>query len=214
MKRLKLRVGEQSMSAAFHPGDGPVLVLAHGAGGDMEGPFLVGAAKALAEAGVGCLRFNFLYRERGRRAPDREPALREAWAAAFARAVELGDPVWAGGKSLGGRIASMMAADGSIEPAGLIFFGYPLHPPGKPERIRDAHLADIRVPMLFIQGTADAFATPELLAGVLKKLGKQATHHPVEGGDHSFRVRGTPKDDEGTGRRLAGVAATFIRSHG
>ncbi|HEX9892162.1 MAG TPA: alpha/beta family hydrolase [Actinomycetota bacterium] len=211
MRKLKVKVGDASVSAAFHPGDGPVLVLAHGAGGDMDGPFLVSAAETLASRGIGCLRFNFVYREMGKKAPDRAALLSEAWRAAYAKAAELGGPVWAGGKSMGGRYASMLAADGDIDPPGLVFFGYPLHPPGKPERIRDEHLYGLRIPMLFIQGTGDPFAKPDLLAPVLERLGKRATLHEVEGGDHSFRVRGQPKDDAEAGRRLGDVAASFIR---
>ena len=104
----------------------------------------------------------------------------------------------------------MMVADGELDAAGLILVGYPLHPPGKPERIRDAHLSSIEVPMLFLQGTADPFAQPDLLAGVMKRLGSRATLHEVEGGDHSFRVRGKSRDDLGTGRALGEVAARFV----
>src|ERR671918_518105 len=138
-------------------GGGPIVVLAHGAGGTLRNPFLDGFAAGLAAAGVTCLRFNFLYSEAGRRSPDREPLLRTASTAAFARGVELGEPVWAGGKSMGGRIASMMVADGDLDAAGLVFVGYPLHPPGKPDRLRDEHLGRIRIPMLWLQGTADRF---------------------------------------------------------
>jgi predicted alpha/beta-hydrolase family hydrolase len=192
------------------PKTGPVVVLAHGAGGDMGNPVLEGFAAGLATRGVGCLRFNFAYSEAGRRGPDREPKLRPVWSAAFSRAAEDGGPVWAGGKSLGGRIASMMVADGELEAAGLILVGYPLHPPGKPDRIRDEHLYGIEVPMLFLQGTADPFAQWDLLTGVLDKLGTRATLRQVDGGDHSFRVRGRKRDDIGTGKELGQVAAGFI----
>ena len=192
------------------PKAGPVVVLAHGAGGTMRNPVLEGFAAGLAAADVGCLRFNFAYSEAGRKGPDREPKLRPVWAAAFAAAAKDGGPVWAAGKSLGGRIASMMVAEGELDVAGLILVGYPLHPPGKPERIRDAHLSEIRVPMLFLQGTADPFAQPHLLVGVMKRLGKRASLHEVEGGDHSFRVRGARRDDRATGAALGDVAARFI----
>jgi predicted alpha/beta-hydrolase family hydrolase len=188
----------------------PLLVLAHGAGGDMRSSLLDGFADGLSAAGVSCLRFNFVYSEAGRRGPDREGTLRAAWSAAFARAATMGEPVWAGGKSMGGRIASMMVADGELDAAGLVFIGYPLHPPGKPERIRDAHLGSIDVPMLFLQGTADPFARWDLLEGVVGRLGNRATLHPIEGGDHSFRVRRQPKDDPGTGSALGEAAARFI----
>jgi uncharacterized protein len=188
----------------------PVLALAHGAGGTMRTALLDGFAAGLSAAGVSCLRFNFAYSEAGKRGPDREPALRAVWAAAFDRARSVGEPTWAGGKSLGGRIASMMIADRELDAAGLVLVGYPLHAPGKPERLRDEHLARVEVPMLFLQGTADPFAKWGLLTKVLDRLGDRATLHPVEGGDHSFRVRGRPKDDAGTGTALGEAAARFI----
>jgi predicted alpha/beta-hydrolase family hydrolase len=192
------------------PSGGPILAVAHGAGGGMRTTFLDGFSAGVAAAGVACLRFNFLYAERGRRSPDREPLLRAAWTAAFDRAAALGAPAWAGGKSMGGRIASMMAADGELEAAGLVFLGYPLHPPGKPDRLRDAHLDRIRVPILWLQGTEDSFARWDLLEGVLDRLGDRVTVHRVDGGDHSFRVRGRPRDDAGTGAALGEVAARFV----
>ena len=210
--RIPTPAGEVSALLEGDPG-GPVVALAHGAGGTMRTGLLDGFAAGLAADGVACLRFNFGYSEAGRRAPDREPLLRQVWSAAFDAARGLGGPVWAAGKSLGGRIASMMVADGELPAAGLVFVGYPLHPPGKPERIRDAHLEAIEVPMLWLQGTGDPFARTELLEKVLGRLGDRATLHPVEGGDHSFRVRGRPRDDEGTGRELAAVAAEFVRRH-
>lgn len=192
---------------------GPVLVMAQGAGGTMRTALLDGFAAGLAAAGVACLRFNFAYSEAGKRSPDREPALRAVWAAAFERGTGLGGPVWAGGKSMGGRIASMMVADGELEAAGLVLVGYPLHPPGKPDRIRDKHLDRVDVPMLFLQGTADPFARWDLLTGVLERLGNRGTLRPVDGGDHSFRVRGQPKDDAGTGTALGEAVARFILDH-
>ena len=106
-----------------------------------------------------------------------------------------------------------MAVTEGMPAAGLVFLGYPLHPPGKPDRIRDEHLYEIRIPMLFVQGTGDPFAQTELLLGVLKKLGKRATFHPIEGGDHSFNVRGAKADARDVGASLAPVVAEFIRSH-
>lgn len=188
------------------------LVLAHGAGAPMDHPFLVGFARAMNAEGVATLRFNFPSMEAGRRSPDPEPVLRDAWTVAFEAAGRrsAGLPVLAGGKSLGGRIASMCVADG-LPAAGLVFLGYPLHPPGRPERLRDEHLYRIRVPMLFLQGTRDPFARPDLLARVLARLGERATHVPVEGGDHSFRVRGSGADDRAIGASLAAHAAPFVR---
>jgi predicted alpha/beta-hydrolase family hydrolase len=214
-KRLTIETPRGHVSAVV-TGEGtgrPIVVLAHGAGGDMHNAFLVGFAEGLADHGIVCLRFNFPYKERGSRAPDPPAVLLDAWRAAFDHARTFGDAVWVSGKSLGGRIGSMAVAEG-MRASGLVFVGYPLHPPGKPERIRDAHLDEIEVPMLFIQGTKDPFARWDLLEGVVKRLADRAVLHPVEGGDHSFRVRGQPKDDRGTGHELAGIAADFIRERG
>jgi uncharacterized protein len=192
------------------------IAVAHGAGAGMDHPFLVGFARACLEEGIAALRFNFPYVESGRRSPDPEGVLRDAWRGAFEAASDraAGRPVWASGKSLGGRIASMAAADGEIDPAGLVFLGYPLHPPGKPERIRDEHLYRIETPMLFLQGTSDPFASPPLLRSVVEKLGALATLVPFEGGGHSFEIRGRKRDPREVGASLAPHAAAFIRDHG
>jgi uncharacterized protein len=190
-----------------------VLVLAHGAGSGMRTPFMTGFSEAMGALGVATLRFEFPYMRAGRRAPDRAPVLVEAWREAFAAGVAgaRGRPVLAGGKSMGGRIASMAAAEG-MPAAGLVFLGYPLHPPGRPEKIRDAHLGDVPCPMLFLQGSRDSFARPDLLAAVIARLGELATYVEVAGGDHSFRVRGGPKDGALIGASLAEPAARFARS--
>jgi predicted alpha/beta-hydrolase family hydrolase len=189
------------------------IVVAHGAGAGMDHPFIAGFARAGADEGLASLRFNFPYLEAGRRSPDPEAVLRDAWRAAFAAAETRarGEPVWASGKSLGGRIASMAVADGELPAAGLVFLGYPLHPPGKPERIRDEHLYRITVPMLFLQGTADPFASAKLLGKVIAKLGARATLVPFEGAGHSFEVRGRRRDPRDVGASLAPVVAAFIR---
>src|SRR5436309_2710800 len=206
-----------SLSALW--GDAPdavaVAVLAHGAGNDMRTPLLAGVAEGLGANGVSCMRFNFPYTEQGRRSPDRPPVLIEAWRAALdeARRRARGLRLAAGGKSLGGRMASMAAAEdpGGFPAAGLVFFGYPLHAPGRPDRLRDAHLAKVAVPMLFIQGTADPLADFSLLHEVIDRLGPKAQLHAVEGGDHSFRVRGARRPDTEIGEELGAVAASFIR---
>jgi uncharacterized protein len=189
------------------------IVVAHGAGAGMDHPFIAGFARACVDEGLASLRFNFPYLEAGRRSPDPERVLRDAWREAFAAAEARaeGDPVWASGKSLGGRIASMAVADGQVPAAGLVFLGYPLHPPGKPERIRDEHLYRIEVPMLFLQGTADPFASTELLGGVLAKLGSRAKLVPFEGAGHSFEVRGRKRDPREVGASLAPIVGDFIR---
>ena len=188
------------------------LIVAHGAGAGMDHPFLAGFCRAMAEHGVATARFNFSYMDSGRRSPDPEPSLRAAWNEAFTgvQAMGVGLPMLAGGKSLGGRIASMCVADG-MPAAGLVFLGYPLHPPGKPERLRAEHLERITVPMLFLHGTRDPFAQPELLAEVLEKLGGSAEHVSIEDGDHSFNVRGVKADAREVGAGLAEHAGPFVR---
>jgi predicted alpha/beta-hydrolase family hydrolase len=187
------------------------VLLAHGAGGNLRSSLLEGLADGLEEFGIASLRCNFAYSEGGRRAPDPMSSLRDVLAAAFDEATRRarGAPVLAGGKSLGGRVASVLAADG-LAAAGLVFVGYPLHPPGRPEKIRDEHLDRIRAPMLFLQGTADPFARWDLVQAVAKRLGSRATVHAVEGGDHSFRVRGRKVADDEIGRALAEPTAAFV----
>jgi uncharacterized protein len=205
-----------AISAAYsRPSDAfASLVIAHGAGSGMDHPFLVGFARAIADLGVAAMRFNFPYMEAGRRGTDTPAVAVSAWRAAVDAAsarARKGEPVWAGGKSFGGRMASVAVADG-MPAAGLVFLGYPLHAPGKPERVRDQHLYVIRVPMLFIQGTSDPFAMPDILAPVLKRLGKLATLHAIEGGGHSLEL--SRKDDpREVGASMAPVAAAFIRAH-
>lgn len=168
----------------------PLVVLAHGAGGTMHTPQLKRVAEHLAGRGIGSLRFNFPYAEAKRKAPDRQPLLEACYRAAAERARERADLVFLGGRSMGGRIASHIVATG--EPcAGLVFLAYPLHPPGKPERLRDEHLYGIDVPMLFVQGTRDSFARGDLLSATLVRL-PRAKLHALEGGDHGHKVAGRP----------------------
>ena len=214
---LPVPVGSRSVSAIWRGVRDAVAVavVAHGAGNDMRHPFFEGISDGLATARISTLRFNFPYAEEGRRAPDRPAVLMEAWRAALLAVGERsgGRPVIASGKSLGGRMASMVAADDGEDftASALIFLGYPLHAPGKTDQLRDAHLPGVRVPMLFIQGDADSLARFDLLRGVVDRLKPLARLHRVEGGDHSFRVRGARRPDVDIGRDLAGVAAAFIQ---
>jgi predicted alpha/beta-hydrolase family hydrolase len=189
-----------------------MLVLGHGAGSPMTAPLLAGFCEAIAGMGVATLRFDFPYMREGRRAPDRAAVLVEEYGAVFAeaRARAGGLPVLAGGRSMGGRMASMAVAEG-MPAAGLVFLAYPLHPPSRPERIRDEHLYGIRVPMLFVQGTHDTFAQPDLLAGVLERLGARAELVAIEGGDHGFKVAGGQRDPHRIGASLATPVAAFVR---
>jgi predicted alpha/beta-hydrolase family hydrolase len=166
------------------------LTLAHGAGAGMRHPFMEQLATALAGAGIASLRYQFPYREAGRRVPDRPPRLHATVRAAVAHAAGLAPdlPLVAGGKSMGGRMSSQAAAGGSLDVRGLVFFGFPLHPPKKPGIERAAHLATVDVPMLFLQGTRDALAGLELLVPVCDRLGARATLHQVAAADHGFAV--------------------------
>ena len=209
-------MGEVSGGYARPAGAFTTLVVAHGAGAGMDHPFMSGFTAAMNAEGVATLRFNFPYIEAGKRSPDRPPVAIAAWRAAFDVAgskAHKGEPVWASGKSFGGRMASLAVADG-MDAVGLVFLGYPLHAPGKPDRVRDEHLYGIEVPMLFVEGTRDPFATPAVLEPVLVKLGDRATLHSVEGGGHSFEVRGAKRDPGETAAALAPVVADFMREHG
>jgi predicted alpha/beta-hydrolase family hydrolase len=124
-----------------------------------------------------------------------------------------GEPLWAAGKSFGGRMASMAVADG-MPAAGLVYLGYPLHPPGKPEKLRDEHLYGLKLPMLFLQGTRDTFATPELLEAVVSRIGGNATVDWLEGGDHSFAVAGVKRGPDEVGASLAGRVVKFLQANG
>jgi predicted alpha/beta-hydrolase family hydrolase len=161
---------------------------------------------------VAALRFNFPYMEAGRKSPGAPRDAIGAVEVAVAEAgVRGGGRVFAGGKSYGGRMASMAVADG-MACAGLVFLGYPLHPPGKPDQVRDEHLYGLGVPMLFLHGTKDPFATPEVLAPVVKRLGALATDVAFEGAGHSFEV-GRLGDPAATGASLAPHVAAFVRDH-
>ncbi len=165
------------------------VVIAHGAGGDMHTPLLVYIAERLCEAGFASLRFNFLYKEKGRRSPDRYNKLVDTWLAVYRYFIEAVKPsrVVVAGKSMGGRVVSQLVGDRLLNPAGLVFYGYPLHPPGRKNQLRDAHLYAIKAPMLFFSGSRDSFCDLDLLRPVLEKL-PGADLEVVEGGDHSFRM--------------------------
>ena len=185
------------------------LVVAHGAGSGMASPFVAGFCAAARELGLATLRFDFPYMAEGRKAPDRPPLLIESSVAAFEAASRRGPaPVLACGKSMGGRIGSMAVAEG-MPADGLAFLGYPLHPPGAPEKIRDAHIYQIAVPMLFLQGSRDAFARPDLLHRVVSQLVDRATLVEISDADHSFRVPGGPRDGAAIGASLAPRVAAF-----
>jgi uncharacterized protein len=166
------------------------VILGHGAGADQGSDFMTRFATGLAARGLNAVTFNFLYTAQGRRVPDANKAL-EACFRAVIKAVrhkKIGrGTLVIGGKSLGGRIASQIAAAGA-DVEGLVFLGYPLHPPGRPEQLRTKHLPDIKAPMLFVQGSRDAFGTPDELRPILTELKTPADLYVVDGGDHSIKV--------------------------
>ena len=169
------------------------LVLAHGASGGQQSPFMVRAARELAARGVTVATFDFPYVTAGRSVPDKAPVLEAHWRTVVeevrGRAEFKGLPLFLGGKSMGGRIASQVAAAGVDGIAGLVFFGYPLHPPGRLDQMRDQHLPAIAEPMLFIQGTRDQFGTTTEIRALLPRLRARVEIFEVADGDHSFKTR-------------------------
>ncbi len=174
----------------FAAGRNPAVIAAHGAGNDMHNPLLVHFSEGLCRAGYLSLRFNFPYKEKGQKAPDPQERLVQTWRAAFEFIEghpEFGTPpIVAAGKSMGGRVASQMTADGQLSAKALVFLGYPLHAPGRKDHLRDAHLYRITVPMLFLAGTRDALCDMDLLQNVLGRLQAPWELETIEGGDHSF----------------------------
>jgi predicted alpha/beta-hydrolase family hydrolase len=213
--------GDAATTALLYPAETQAraaIVLGHGAGAPQTHPWMVAVARMLAARGVDVVTFNFLYTERKRRMVDRPPVLEGTWravvAAVGARDDVMHERLFAGGKSMGGRIATQVAAqDGAAWPVrGLVLLGYPLHPPGNPEKLRDAHLPDVRVPMLFVQGERDAFGTREEMAPLVDRLKSRNSGtqlYVVEGGDHSLATRrGRASAGDGV---LATVADEVVR---
>jgi predicted alpha/beta-hydrolase family hydrolase len=186
-------VGSESTTAVYEPGGGdrsrPLFVCAHGAGGSMADRGMLATAKAFHDRGVGVVRFNFLYKEKGSGRPDPIPLLMETTAAVVARARRELAPerLVIGGRSMGGRAASMLAADG-FDADGLLLLAYPLHPAGKPEKLRDAHLPRIRIPVLAFSGTRDALCTRALMERALETVTAPWDMRWIDGADHSFHV--------------------------
>lgn len=179
-------------SAAKKNRIGVTLILGHGAGANQSSGFMRHFANGLAERGIDVMTFNFVYSERGRGAPDPKAKLEACYKQVIEAAAKhkklAGNKIAVGGKSMGGRIGSQVAADDASKISALVFLGYPLHPPGNLEKMRDAHLPEIKAPMLFLQGSRDAFGTTEELRAVIKKHKLNATLYEIAGGDHSFKV--------------------------
>jgi uncharacterized protein len=203
--------------AARHGRAGITLILGHGAGAGQTSKFMVDFAHALAARGIDIVTFNFLYVEQGRRLPDPTARLEACYLAvmeAVPNREELRNNRLAiGGKSMGGRIASHVAARNGGELLGLVLLGYPLHPPGRPHRLRAAHLSEIKAPMLFVQGSRDAFGTQDELRPIIEQLHPPAELYVVEGGDHSFKVprkSGTKQED--VYRQVQDFIASWLRN--
>jgi predicted alpha/beta-hydrolase family hydrolase len=194
-ERIEVEVAPgQKVTATIYPAQkgkqaGISLILGHGAGAGQGSSFMVSFATALSGRGIDTVTFDFLYMAQSRRLPDPKDKLEACYRAVIEKVGRRTPGKLAiGGKSMGGRIASQVAATDAPDVAGLVLLGYPLHPPGKPEQLRDKHLAAIKAPMLFVQGARDTFGTPDELRPILGKLKAPAELFEVAGGDHSFKV--------------------------
>ena len=187
-----------------------LFVFAHGAGAGQHHPFMAGVAKAIAARGIDVVTFDFPYKRLQKSAPDRPPVLEQSFREVVGAACRwsTSSRVFIGGKSMGGRIATHLAAQGLESLSGVVCFGYPLHPPGKPQQLRVAHLPDIGVPMLIIQGERDTFGTPDELRPHLEAMKAEVRLHVIPRGDHSLAVRG--RDASDTYAEVANMAAAFI----
>lgn len=190
----RVTVGDDSVSAVFEPptnGEPRTLfVCGHGAGGHMADKATLAAANALRGAGLGVVRFNFVYREKQSKRPDPMPRLQACVAAVATHARTLLNPetLILGGRSMGGRAASMLVAEGGFACDGLLLLAYPLHPAGEPTKLRDAHLPRIQVPVLCFNGTRDELCDPALMRKTVAPLAPRWTMHWLEGADHSFHI--------------------------
>jgi predicted alpha/beta-hydrolase family hydrolase len=188
-------LGAVGYRADGKPGD--LLVLAHGAGAGQQHPFMTAVAKGFAARGVEVVTFDFPYMRERRKIPDKAPVLERAFTEAVtaARQWSAATRCFIGGKSMGGRMATHLGAAHVGEVSGIVVFGYPLHPPGKPEQLRVAHLGSIVVPVLIVQGERDAFGTPQELKPAIETMTARVTLHVVPKGDHSLSVAGRARDD-------------------
>jgi predicted alpha/beta-hydrolase family hydrolase len=168
------------------------VIFAHGAANDMYNPLIRFVDRGMHQAGYLTLRFNFLYKEKGKKSPDSQAKLVQTWQSVYhflsSHSEFSPQTIVACGKSMGGRVASQMVAAGQLSVSSLIFFGYPLHAPGKKDQLRDAHLYQIQIPMLYFAGTRDALCDLDRLHTVLDRLTAPWDLEVIEGGDHSFRV--------------------------
>jgi uncharacterized protein len=219
-KEVKFFVSEKAGAVSgllINPaGARTLLVMAHGAGAGMRQRFMEEVAAKFAKRGVATLRYQFPYMEKRTKRPDTEAVLTDTVRSAVATAKKhAGDlPIFAGGKSMGGRMTSLAAAKAPLDGVrGLIYFGFPLHAAGKPGAERGQHLADINIPMLFLQGSRDALADLKLLNPLCKKIGKDTELYIVQGGDHSFHVlKSTRRSDEDVLEEVVEKAAGWMET--
>jgi len=220
-EQLQFRVeGATEVSAVLvHPKNARwLLVLAHGAGAGMTHPFMENLTNELSAVAIATFRYQFPYMEQRRRVPD-PPAMLTATVAAAVQSAKTAAPdlpLLAGGKSMGGRMTSQAAAENLLNGVrGLVFFGFPLHPPNRPGTKRAEHLARVTIPMLFLQGTRDTFAELKLLRPICAKLNERATLYIIESADHSFHVlKSSKRTDADVLRELAETAASWAEAIG
>jgi predicted alpha/beta-hydrolase family hydrolase len=212
----KVRVGEEEVTAAFEGAEEPledaVLIQAHGASTHMDHRTTLNLAQEFRSQGVGVVRFNFIYTEKKKGPPDRMPRLMECFSAVAERAREEIKPrhLFIGGHSMGGRTASMMGADG-YDCDGILLLAYPLHPSGQPAKLRDAHLPQIKAPVLCMNGTRDELCQKELMERVLEGLPDTFTMHWLEAADHGFHVqKRSGRTDEEILREIGDVSRAWM----
>jgi uncharacterized protein len=202
-------------SAAKRGRAGVTLILGHGAGANQLSGFMRMVAAGVAERGLDVVTFNFLYTEQGRKIPDPKPRLEGCYRTVIEAVLKhrslKKNHLVIGGKSMGGRIASQVAAIDGENIAGLVFLGYPLHPPGRPEKLRAEHFKDIKAPLLFVQGSRDAFGTPDEIRAATKKMKLRTTFYVVERGDHSFKVPNSVASQEEVYEKVMDEIARWAR---
>jgi predicted alpha/beta-hydrolase family hydrolase len=211
----------ESVTAMLYPATkkgraGITVVLGHGAGADQLSGFMRMVAAGLAARGLDAMTFNFLYKEKGKGVPDPKARLESCYRAVIDAALKQkklkGNSLVIGGKSMGGRIASQVAATNPDGIDGLVFLGYPLHPPGRPDKMRDEHLPMIKAPMLFAQGSRDAFGSADEIRATIKKHGLPATLYMIESGDHSFKVPKSIAPQQKVYEDVMDEVATWVQS--
>ena len=219
---VPVQTGAATTALVYAADNGPAgaaLMLAHGAGAGQRSPWIVDLASSLSAHALDVITFNFLYTEQRRKLPDRPPVLESCYDAAIRtirnEVASARRGLFIGGKSMGGRIATQVAAaDPSMDVKGLVLLGYPLHPPGRPEKRRDAHLPAVARPMLFVQGSRDGFGTPVELKPVLDTLAPRPTLHVVDGGDHSFKLSGkNPERQQAVFEDVQRTIVEWIAAH-